>query len=83
MPEKDYVHTIYVIGIILFVAPWINGFLFNITMSGAPNYAYLSQGEFYTNGLFEMTGVAMILYVSYKRFVEGWISGKKISNIIK
>jgi hypothetical protein len=83
MPEKDYVHTIYIIGLILFVAPWINGFLFSIAMSGAPNYAYLSQGEFYTNGLFQMTAIIMILYVAYKRFMEGWLAGKKISVITK
>lgn len=83
MSDKDYVHTIYIIGIILFFAPWINGIIFYLAMSGAPNYAYLSQGEFYTNGLFQMTGIIMILYVAYKRFVEGWKSGRASAGTTK
>jgi len=76
MPEKDYVHAIYIVGVILFFMPWINGLIFYFAMSGSPNYSSLTRGEFYTNGIFEMTGIIMILYVAYKRFFEGWKIGK-------
>ncbi len=79
MPEKDYIHTIYVMAIILFFAPWVNALLFNFVMSGAPDYTSMIQGEFYTNGLFQITAIIMILYVTYKRFIEGWKSGREKS----
>ncbi len=79
MPEKDYVHTIYIMAIILFFAPWITALLFYVVMSGSPNYAPMAQGEFYANGLFQTTAIIMILYVTYKRFIEGWRSGREKS----
>ena len=72
MSEEDQIHTIYVIAIIIFLASWVNAGIFNYTMGGAPNFSYLSEGEFYVSGLFQTTAIMMFLYVCYKRFLEGW-----------
>lgn len=77
MPKNDYVHAIYVVGIILFFAPMVHSLLFNFFMSGAPDYRAWTQGSFYTMALFQTTAFMMLLYVAYKRFIEGYKDGRK------
>jgi hypothetical protein len=77
MPEKDYVHAIYIIGIILVLAPIVQGLIFYLfQFDKSPMYASMSTGTFYASSLFQTAGIMMILYVAYKRFVEGWKSVK-------
>jgi hypothetical protein len=77
MPEKDYVHAIYVTGIIFILAPIVQGLLFYLVqLDRNPAYASMSAGTFYASALFQTAGIMMILYVAYKRFVEGWKSTK-------
>ena len=78
-PEKDYVHAIYVMAIIIYLSWWVNGIFFYIVFHGASNYAYLSEGAFYIGGLVQTTAIIMILYVAYKRFIEGWKEGREKS----
>ena len=79
MPEKDYVHTIYIIAIIIYLSWWINGILFYIVFHGAPNYESLSAEAFYVGSLVNTTAIIMILYVAYKRFMGGWKEGHEKS----
>lgn len=76
-PEKDYVHTIYILAIIFYLSWWVNAILFSIVFHGAPNYSYWSEGEFYVGSLVQTTVIIMILYVAYKRFIEGWKEGRE------
>jgi len=76
MPEKDYIHAIYVMAIILFFAPMAHSLLFSIFMSGAPDYKAWTQGAFYIMALFQTTAFFMLIYVAYKRFTAGYKEGR-------
>jgi hypothetical protein len=82
MPKNDYVHAIYVIGIILILAPAVQGLLFYIfQLDKSPTYASMVAGQFYAVALLETAGLIMIIYVAYKRFMEGWRSVKIDRNL--
>ncbi len=80
MPEKDYVHAIFVIAVILLFAPFVASILFNFAVSGMPNRQELAQGSFYTSVLFQTTAFMMLIYVAYKRFIEGYKDGRNRSS---
>ncbi len=75
MPEKDYVHAVYVVGVILIFAPIVQGIISILAQQyGGPANYDVSAGHI--AGLFGTAGFMMILYVAYKRFFEGLRSVK-------
>ncbi len=80
MTEKDYVHAIYIVGIILIFAPIVMGALFLISHFDTSSTA---ADRSYAVNLSMTAGFMMIFYVAYKRFVEGWKSGRAKSDAIK
>jgi|AGTN01.1.fsa_nt_gi hypothetical protein len=79
MPEKDYVHAIYVIAVILLFAPFVASILFNFAVGGMPNKQELTAGSYFTAVLFQTTAFMMLIYVAYKRFIEGYKDGRSQS----
>ncbi len=76
MPEKDYLHAIYIVGIILFFAPIVTALLLLIFMRHSPTFAAWNESEFYLSAVFQTSAALMILYVAYKRFQEGYREGQ-------